>query len=60
VLKNSRYARFDLRSGTKYCRFGDSQSPIYSHSQLNSDFFNRLGRSPKFVRKVSKTTHPGN
>src|SRR5215218_7652417 len=35
------------------------QSPICSHSQLNSDFFNRLRSSRKFARKVANSTHLG-
>ncbi len=45
MLKNSLYARFDPRSGTKYSVLGafwGFWSPIYSHFQLDADFFNRL------------------
>jgi hypothetical protein len=45
VLKNSLYARFDPRSGTKYSVLGAIWGfwrPIYSHFQLDGDFFNRL------------------
>jgi hypothetical protein len=50
VLKNSLYARFDPRSGIKYSVLGaiwGFWSPIYSHFQLDGDFFNRLEDYPK-------------
>jgi hypothetical protein len=52
LLKNSPYARSDPRLGPKHTAFGlywSFWSPIRSHFQLSSDFFNRLRFSAKFA-----------
>src|SRR5829696_5497977 len=55
LLKNSLYARFGPRSGSKHTIFGafwSFWSPIGSHFRLGADFFNRLGYSQKFGCKI--------
>src|SRR5215204_5787534 len=63
LLKNSLYARFGPRSGSKHTIFGafwSFWSPIGSHFRLGADFFNRLGYSANFVLKLSEKSrrHP--
>jgi hypothetical protein len=51
LLKNSLYGRFGPRSGPKYTVCGaiwSVWSPIRSHCELSTDFFNRLVNSEKF------------
>src|SRR5215211_4062372 len=50
LLKNPLGGHFRLRRGTKYDDFGPLEPDLgllSAHYQLNADFFNRLGYSPK-------------